>query len=492
MYGLFNIPFSVRPGALDEPLNKQISNHPTFLCLRPLIHKKSPVEPSSDQIRDFQEIDIQVLSGIELLKPNENGIIDLWIKSNIEGEIPVKFILKYTDCLDRWYQEEKKLWIIFGEIKEKPVSPEDFPDKPSHPSTFPVELNKLYTDPSLIGKGGFARVFKAVRKDGKVVAVKIPQTLDEATGRSFVKDIAAWPNLIHDNIVSFFDANILPIPYLELEYVDGGSLAELPKPVEIIQACKIVFYIAEGLKYAHNQGILHRDLKPHNIMLTKDLVPKITDWGMSKVIAKCKTTTVGGGGCTPKYAAPEQIAQKQFGKTDARTDIYQLGITFYELVTGKLPFDGESFIEISSAIVNDPPELPSSLNPEAKPVENIVLKCIAKNPSQRYQNADELQKELAKYLKLEFKRSFDKSSEKNDFTKARFFLADLVWFTLRQKDYTEVLKYLSILKDFVKVEEKTEIINSIDELDFKIKGNGEPSEDFVARMKIILYGVQMG
>ncbi len=262
---------------------------------------------------------------------------------------------------------------------------------------FPNELNHLYNEAEFIGSGGFARVFKARSKDGRVVAVKIPINLDEEIGKSFLREITSWQRLNHSNIVSLFDANILPIPYLEQEYMEGGNLDSLKKPFGVAQACEIVFDIAEGLKYAHGQGIVHRDLKPQNILLTRDEVPKITDWGLSRVMAESRSLTPHG--YTPAYAAPEQISPKKFGKPDERTDIYQLGVIFYNLLTNDLPFKGEDLLEIAYAIVNEMPAAPSELNPEAKEVEHIVLRCLKKNKEERYQSAEQLQNELAKFIR---------------------------------------------------------------------------------------------
>ncbi len=453
--------------------------------------KNISAEISSHQVWDIGKIAIKILSNIEQLKPDETQVIDIWIKMDLEGETPVEFLFKYSDDFNRDYKIEKELWINVSKIEKDEgqfLQPDSIP-KTYRTSTFPIELKEHYTSPSFIGKGGFARVFQAKRRDGKIVAVKIPLNLDEMTGRSFLRESTSWQKLVHNNIVSLFDTNILPIPYLELEYVDGGSLGDVKKPLEIVQACKIIFYVAEGLKFAHNQGILHRDLKPNNILLTKELVPKITDWGLSKIMAESRTTSIMG--FTPIYAAPEQVSPKQFGKTDARTDIYQLGTVFYELMTGKSPFEGESLIEISNAIVNDTPELPSSLNPEAKPVEKIILKCMAKNLSQRYQSAEELQKELAQYLRQECKRSLKESSNENGITKSRLFCADLVMFSAKLKDYTEVLKYLLILMEYARAEEKEEIENLKNELEFKLKEKIAPGEDFVDRIRVLAYGVMM-
>jgi serine/threonine protein kinase len=274
---------------------------------------------------------------------------------------------------------------------------------------FPIELKHLYDNAEFVGSGGFAQVFKARRKDGKVVAVKIPLKLDEVTGKSFLREITSWQRLNHQNIVSLFDANILPIPYLEQEYMDGGSLEGIKKPLEIAQACKTVFEIAEGLKYAHKQGIVHRDLKPQNVLLTKDNVPKITDWGMSRVVDAFKSSTQHG--YSPAYATPEQVSPKKFGKPDERTDIYQLGIILYNLITNDLPFSGDDLVEIASAIVREDPIPPTKSNPEAWEIEPIVLRCLSKKKKDRFQSVEELQEKLFELIEKERKRKESEEQE---------------------------------------------------------------------------------
>jgi parallel beta-helix repeat protein len=262
---------------------------------------------------------------------------------------------------------------------------------------FPKELENKYTDIRYIGRGGIAWVFAAKRKtDGCDVAVKIPISFDEMTGKSFLNEIKAWETLRHPNIVEVSAVNILPLPYVEMEYVPG-SLETVKKPLPIWKAVHIVKGIADGLHYAHEHGFIHRDIKPHNILLTEDLNPKITDWGMSKVLATdVKHSSIAGFSLS--YAAPEQVSPSEFGRTDVRTDIYQLGVLFYELVTGSIPFGGESIVEVGNAIVRDPPLPPSQYNPECAPVENIVLRCLEKDPKNRYQTARELLDALRSYL----------------------------------------------------------------------------------------------
>ncbi len=127
-----------------------------------------------------------------------------------------------------------------------------------------------------------------------------------------------------------------------------------------------------------------RDLKPHNIML-KDCIPKISDWGLSKVMTESRSSTTIS--FTPFYAAPEQIKGE---KKDTRTDIWQLGVIFYELVTGELPFVGDNFVEMGIAIVSKQPLPPSEINPEVKELDPIIMKCLEKDKSKRYQSVEEL------------------------------------------------------------------------------------------------------
>jgi eukaryotic-like serine/threonine-protein kinase len=262
---------------------------------------------------------------------------------------------------------------------------------------FPRELENKYTEIMFVGRGGIAWVFSAIRKtDNTKVAVKIPISFDEVTGKCFLNEIAAWETLRHPNIVEVTAVNILPVPYVEMEFVPG-SLEALEKPLPVWKAVHLITGVVDGLRYAHEHGFIHRDIKPHNILLTGETVPKITDWGMSKVLAAdVKKSSVAGFSLS--YAAPEQVSPSEFGRTGERTDIYQLGVVFYELVTGSIPFGGESIVEVGNAILRETPTPPSEYNPDAEAVEKIILKCLEKDPANRYQSAAELLEALQGYL----------------------------------------------------------------------------------------------
>jgi len=200
------------------------------------------------------------------------------------------------------------------------------------------------------------------------------------TGTQFTKELHVWEGLHHKNIVEIYAANIFPVPYIEMEYV-ASSLAALKFPLETKKALTIVKGVAEGLRYAHEQGIVHRDIKPNNIMIAPDGTPKISDWGLSKVEGTKQSGLIG---FSLEYAAPEQLAPNLYGEPGPWTDIYQLGVLFYEMLAGDVPFRGGGMGEVTHAILHDEP-LPLILDgQDAAFIRKIILKCMQKKPQDRY------------------------------------------------------------------------------------------------------------
>ncbi|HOT04554.1 MAG TPA: protein kinase [Methanolinea sp.] len=261
---------------------------------------------------------------------------------------------------------------------------------------FPQELTEKYQVMEFVGSGGLARVYRARNlQSGQEVALKIPLQSDEKTGRSFLKEIVGWEGLNHENIVRVSGVNILPVPYVEMEYVPK-TLADVHKPLPVRSAARFCRDVARGLLFAHERGIIHRDIKPHNILVTNEGVPKITDWGMSKVMGVTGMPTITGFSLA--YAAPEQLAPQTFGETDQRTDIYQIGCVLYELLTGTVPFPGNDMVKVSALILSEVPKRPSILNPDALPLDTIVMRCLEKRPDDRYQNVRDLIGDLDAFL----------------------------------------------------------------------------------------------
>lgn len=251
----------------------------------------------------------------------------------------------------------------------------------SRPPGFPPELADRYDRATFIGRGGLGEVFSARRRDdGQVVAVKVPLARDEVTGRAFMNEMRFLEDLNHPNILAVHSVNILPVPFVEMEYLPR-TLNDLDKPLPPETAARIAAGIAAGLAFAHERGVVHLDIKPGNILLADDLTPKIADWGMGRMVETGRDTGVTG--YTLAYAAPEQIAPGRYGRPDARTDIYQTGAVFYELVTGRPPFADGNLAGLAEAILNDQPLPPPAF-------DRIILRCLEKDPANRCQSATEL------------------------------------------------------------------------------------------------------
>jgi len=421
----------------------------------------------------------------------ETGVstdVIIGLRPKQDGNIPLDIQVQYKDVRNKEYKQTFEYWIdvldSFPAADAQP--PSSFTPKPLTPKQPPAELSDRYTDWEFIGKGGFARVFKAKRKDGQFVAVKIPISLDESTGKSFIAELQNWTHLDHPNIVKVYNFNILPSAYFEMELCDS-SLAERNKPIESEEAAWILFNVCEGLKFTHAQKIIHRDLKPQNILL-KNGVPKISDWGLSRVITESTSTTAAS--FTPYYAAPEQISSEH---KDERTDIWQLGIIFYELVTGQLPFTGDSMVAVMAAIATKNPQLPSAINASSHDVEVMIMKCLEKNPNKRYQSVLEFQKDLALYLRVTYTESLKKSVSVQDYTRSAYYCGDLVMVNLLTGDMKSAYKYLLDFVHYSKGDVKVEAQELSEQIKMRMEmGVTEVPDELIQKAEIIVLQVNVG
>jgi len=313
---------------------------------------------------------------------------------------------------------------------------------PPEMMTLPAELTARYRDWRFLGWGGFARVFSATKKDGTKVAIKLPRVPDTATGKSFIAELQNWTDMDHENIVQVFDFNILPVPFFEMELCDG-SLAQLERPVDTVTAAELLYAICSGLAYSHARGVVHRDLKPSNILL-RDGVPKISDWGLSLVLSDIPVTT-SLAAFSPQYAAPEQVAG---GTKDERTDIWQAGVILYELITGSLPFAGETLLETMNAIVARDPTPPSHHVREVADLDGIILRCLSRDPAGRYQHAAELRSALAGYLEREYNARLAAAIAGKSQPKAARYCSAILLMSLEKGDLTAAYRYSSELLDY--------------------------------------------
>ena len=261
-------------------------------------------------------------------------------------------------------------------------------------------LNDRYEIAGVLGQGGMAKVFKGTdRVLGRTVAVKVlaPQYADdEGFVARFRREAQAAAGLNHPNIVGVFDTGSQNgVHYIVMEYVEGRTLRDVIRadaPLLPERAIEITDAVARALAAAHESGLVHRDIKPGNIMLTRDGEVKVMDFGIARTTTGDTLTQTAAILGTALYLSPEQ-AQGQ--PVDARSDIYSLGCVFYEMLTAHAPFEGDSPVAIAYKHVRETPRLPSELNPDVPPeLDAVVMKMLAKNPENRYQNAAELREDL--------------------------------------------------------------------------------------------------
>lgn len=253
-----------------------------------------------------------------------------------------------------------------------------------------------------IGDGGMAVVYKAkCRLLNRYVAVKIlkPEFINDAKFlENFRKESHAAASLSHPNIVNVYDVGKEGnINFIVMELVNGQPLSELIKeeaPMDYKRVVELTRQIAAGLSVAHKHNIIHRDVKPHNILITEDGVAKITDFGIAKAVksATIVDQTAEAIMGSVHYFSPEQA---RGGYVDEKSDIYSLGIVMYEMLTGQVPFDGENPVNVALKHINEEMVPPSRLVSGIPPrIEQIVMKAASKLPTARFSSADEMIKEL--------------------------------------------------------------------------------------------------
>ncbi len=262
-------------------------------------------------------------------------------------------------------------------------------------------LNDRYMITEVIGVGGMAYVYKAFDKVcNRVVAVKVLKDefmSDAQFRRRFTNESKAITMLSHGNIVDVYDVSLEgDALYIVMEYIDGITLKEYMEKKGQLSATEALHFIKQilkGLSHAHERGIVHRDIKPHNILLLKDGTIKITDFGIAR-LTKFDTQTISDMTIgSVHYISPEQASGD---RTDERSDIYSVGIILYEMLTGKLPFEADTAVAVALMQVQAQPDLPSELVLEMpQGLEEIVLKAIMKDPAMRYQSAGSVLADIA-------------------------------------------------------------------------------------------------
>jgi eukaryotic-like serine/threonine-protein kinase len=276
--------------------------------------------------------------------------------------------------------------------------------------TQPRLLGGRYELDGIVGRGGMAEVFRArdIRLD-RIVGVKTLRddlARDQTFQARFRREAQSAASLNHPSIVAVYDTGedmvgSLPVPYIVMEFVDGRTLRDLLRDDRRLlpeRALEITDGVLRALDYSHRNGIVHRDIKPGNVMLTRNGEVKVMDFGIARAVADSQMTMTQTAQVigTAQYLSPEQARGE---RVDARSDLYSTGCLLYELLTGRPPFTGDSPVAIAYQHVKEEPVPPSQVDPEVPPwADAIVLKAMRKDPADRYQSAGEMRNDIQRAL----------------------------------------------------------------------------------------------
>ena len=266
-------------------------------------------------------------------------------------------------------------------------------------------LDNRYEILEVLGVGGMAIVYKArCHRLNRLVAIKILKdeySQDEEFCRRFHAEGEAVAMLGHPNIVSVYDvSNTGVADYIVMELIDGISLKQYMEKKGVLnwkETLHFAIQICKALEHAHSRGLVHRDIKPHNIMVLKNGSIKVTDFGIARVMSKSNTLTKEALGSV-HYISPEQA---KGGRVDDRSDLYSLGTVMYEMITGRPPYDGESPVAVAIQHINGGARMPSTLNPNIPGgLEQIIMKAMAHEPGDRYASATAMLYDMDEFRKL--------------------------------------------------------------------------------------------
>ena len=266
-------------------------------------------------------------------------------------------------------------------------------------------LSGRYELIEIVGTGGMAIVYRALdQKTGREVAVKLLRPefeRDEEFVRRFSHEAKAAAQVAHENIVNMLDVGFDGVPYIVMEFVRGQTLKDLIRSMGSIpqrQAVAMALRILAALDHAHRNNIVHRDIKPQNILVDENGMIKVADFGIARLTTSATMTATGDGSFfgSVHYISPEQARGE---KADEKSDLYSVGVVLYEMLTGQVPFDSESAVSIAIKHIGETPRSIRELKPELpRALEQILQKALSKDPADRYQSASEMAADLKRSL----------------------------------------------------------------------------------------------
>lgn len=339
--------------------------------------------------------------------------IDALIEEILDSDRAIEEVC--ADCpelLDQVSERLRRLRNVEAQLESLFPSPEtDLHMSPGVSPEGDLALPSIpgYEVQAVLGRGGMGIVYQAIHlKLNRLVALKMLLAGSYASRQEhlrFFREAEAVARLRHSSIVQIYDVGEVDgHPYFTMEYIPGGSLAEKLAGVEqpVHEAAEMVAAIAEAIHAAHEGGIIHRDVKPANVMLADDGAPKISDFGLARQLdSNDGLTHTGIRIGTPSYMAPEQMSGNPAAVSPA-IDIFALGALLYEMLTGVPPFRGETLSDTERLLTSVDPEPPSHRNAKVpRDLETICLKCLEKDPNHRYASAADLAAELNRFLKHE-------------------------------------------------------------------------------------------
>jgi len=299
-----------------------------------------------------------------------------------------------------------------GLLDDKPISLANYePDGSTLPSdatsegrALPLALLARYHDIRRIGEGSMGTVYRALdTRLGRIVALKLLKSDDPDDTRRFMREARAQARIEHVNVCRVYEVGEADgQPFIAMELIEGEALDRAQYRMSLEQKVKVIREVAEALHAAHRLGLIHRDVKPGNIMVVTaedgSIKPYVVDFGLAREVSSTSESLQNGIVGTPAYMSPEQ-AEGSSALLDRRSDVYSLGATLYDLIAGRTPFVGTNALTLLTQVMTDEPPALSSIRKGVPPqLETIVMTCLQRDPARRYESARDLGEDLQRFL----------------------------------------------------------------------------------------------